>query len=88
MSEYINVDLVIVGGGPAGMSAAVAAYDAGLRNILILERDTSLGGILRQCKIMAFRTPSSCLPERSEPLKRQCHTCLSMARWQVLPSLI
>ena len=49
MSEDINVDLVIVGGGPAGMSAAVAAYDAGLRNILILERDTSLGGILRQC---------------------------------------
>ena len=49
MSSYINVDLVIVGGGPAGMSAAVAAYDAGLRNILILERDTSLGGILRQC---------------------------------------
>ena len=44
-----KVDLVIIGGGPAGMSAAVAAYDAGLRNILILERDTSLGGILRQC---------------------------------------
>ena len=49
MSEIKNVDLVIVGGGPAGMSAAVAAYDAGLRDILILERDTSLGGILRQC---------------------------------------
>lgn len=44
-----KVDLVIIGGGPAGMSAAVAAYDAGLRNILILERDKSLGGILRQC---------------------------------------
>ena len=44
-----KVDLVIVGGGPAGMSAAVAAYDAGIRDILILERDTSLGGILRQC---------------------------------------
>ena len=44
-----NVDLVIIGGGPAGMAAAVAAYDAGLRDILILERDTSLGGILRQC---------------------------------------
>ena len=37
MSNITNVDLVIVGGGPAGMSAAVAAYDAGLRNILILE---------------------------------------------------
>ena len=44
-----RIDLVIVGGGPAGMSAAVAAYDAGVRNLLILERDTHLGGILQQC---------------------------------------
>ena len=43
------VDLAIVGGGPAGLAAAVAAYDAGLRNTVILERDNSLGGILRQC---------------------------------------
>lgn len=43
------VDLVIVGGGPAGMAAAVAAREAGLGDILILERDTALGGILRQC---------------------------------------
>ncbi len=42
-------ELVIIGGGPAGMSAAVAAYDAGVRDILILERDDSLGGILQQC---------------------------------------
>ncbi len=41
--------LVIIGGGPAGMAAAVAAYEEGLRDILILERDTALGGILRQC---------------------------------------
>ena len=42
-------DLVIIGGGPAGMSAAVAAYDSGIRDILILERDSRLGGILQQC---------------------------------------
>ncbi len=42
-------DLVIIGGGPAGMAAALAAYDAGVRDILILERDTALGGILQQC---------------------------------------
>ena len=42
-------DLVIIGGGPAGMSAAVAAYESGIRDILILEREESLGGILQQC---------------------------------------
>lgn len=42
-------DLVIIGGGPAGMSAAVAAYECGIRDILILERDENLGGILQQC---------------------------------------
>ena len=42
-------DLVIIGGGPAGMSAAVEAYKNGIRDILILERDKSLGGILQQC---------------------------------------
>ncbi len=41
--------LVVVGGGPAGLAAACAAYDAGLRDILILERDRELGGILNQC---------------------------------------
>ncbi len=49
MTERMKKDLVIVGGGPAGMAAAVAAYEAGLRDILILERDNALGGILRQC---------------------------------------
>ena len=44
-----QADLVIIGGGPAGMSAAVAAYESGVRDILILERDSSLGGILQQC---------------------------------------
>ena len=43
------VDLVIVGGGPAGLAAAYQAWKNGLRDILILERDKELGGILNQC---------------------------------------
>ncbi len=42
-------DLVIIGGGSAGMAAAISAYDAGIRDILILERGNMLGGILNQC---------------------------------------
>ena len=41
--------MVIIGGGPAGLAAAIAAYDAGERDILIVEREEKLGGILNQC---------------------------------------
>ena len=40
---------VIIGGGPAGLAAAAELYKKGIRDILILEREKSLGGILRQC---------------------------------------
>lgn len=42
-------DIVIIGGGPAGLAAAVAARKVGVQDILILERDSCLGGILNQC---------------------------------------
>ena len=45
----LTKELVIIGGGPAGMSAAIAAYEDGIRDLLIIERDDSLGGILQQC---------------------------------------
>lgn len=41
--------IVIIGGGPAGMAAAVAAYDSGVTDTVILDREENLGGILRQC---------------------------------------
>ncbi len=42
-------DLIIIGGGPAGLAAAISAYDSGVRNLLIIEREDCLGGILNQC---------------------------------------
>ena len=44
-----QADIVVIGGGPAGLAAALAAHRAGAREVLILERDGRLGGILNQC---------------------------------------
>ncbi len=42
-------DIVVVGGGPAGLAAAIAAHEAGCADVLVVERDDKLGGILNQC---------------------------------------
>lgn len=47
--EFDKKQLVVIGGGPAGLAAAIAAKKAGLDDIVILERDERLGGILNQC---------------------------------------
>jgi NADPH-dependent 2,4-dienoyl-CoA reductase/sulfur reductase-like enzyme len=49
-----KADLVVVGGGPAGMAAAISAYESGIKDILLIERDQYLGGILNQCVHTGF----------------------------------
>lgn len=44
-----NYGIVIIGGGPAGLAAAISAYDNGVQDILVLEREDKMGGILNQC---------------------------------------
>ena len=47
--DMINVDVLVVGAGPAGLAAAIAVKEAGINNLLVLEREQNPGGILRQC---------------------------------------
>ena len=49
MRNLLHHAIVIIGGGPAGLAAAVCAKKNGVDDILIIERDTKLGGILNQC---------------------------------------
>ena len=44
-----NVDIVVIGGGSAGLAAAISAYDGGVHDILLIEKSHELGGILNQC---------------------------------------
>ncbi len=45
----MNYDVIVIGGGAAGMSAAISAYESGAKRVVIIERDVELGGILQQC---------------------------------------
>jgi sarcosine oxidase subunit alpha len=86
MPETRNIDLVIIGGGPAGLAAAVAAWDGGCRSLLILERDVRLGGILQQCihngfglhvfheELTARNTPTATSPVQERGIPFQCDT--------------
>jgi NADPH-dependent 2,4-dienoyl-CoA reductase/sulfur reductase-like enzyme len=49
MKRIRRPDLAVIGAGPAGLGAALAASKAGLKDILLIERDIELGGILQQC---------------------------------------
>ncbi len=62
--KTIHKDAVIIGGGPAGLAAALRLHDLGIRDLVILEREASGGGILRQCihdgfGLARFREPLS-----------------------------
>jgi NADPH-dependent 2,4-dienoyl-CoA reductase/sulfur reductase-like enzyme len=54
MLNYNHYDVIIIGGGPAGMAVAVGASSAGLKRVLLLERHPKLGGILNQCIHVGF----------------------------------
>ena len=44
-----EVDIAIIGGGSAGLAAAISAYDTGIKDIVLFEKSNELGGILNQC---------------------------------------
>ena len=58
----IYADVAVIGGGPAGMSAAVAAKEAGAGKVMLIERDHMLGGILLQLSLIHIWAKSQSRP--------------------------
>lgn len=56
MKKTRQIDVAVIGGGPAGMAAAAAARDAGAESVVLIERDAELGGVLNQCIHDGFGT--------------------------------
>lgn len=54
MEKLVNHDVVIIGGGPAGMAAACRVWDTGVKDVVIIDREPSVGGILKQCVHSGF----------------------------------
>lgn len=62
-------DLIIIGGGAAGLTSAISAREAGIKNILIIEREAELGGALNQCIHNGFVDEKTTGPEYANKLK-------------------
>lgn len=64
-------DLIVIGGGAAGLTSAISAREAGVKNILIIEREDKLGGVLNQCIHNGFGDAETTGPEYANKLKNK-----------------